>query len=155
MDHGCKGSVCPVASQGDANELVELAEEVLDRMARFEQDSSGWVSVKAIPALGNDHAGTLRAYGIHDPVNVECPVDDALLKSAGSGKGSSPDRIVIRAGEARQVAQGIRQHKTIHAGFEPKQGASENIIPNRSWEKLHQKPPYDCGMSQTQSFSWP
>lgn len=102
-------------------------------MARFELTSNGWVSVKAIPALGNDHAGTLRAYGIHDPVNVERPVDDALLKSAGSGKGSSPDRVVMRAGVAReadQVAQGIRQHKTIHAGFEPKQGASENIIPN-------------------------
>ncbi|MGQ0494226.1 hypothetical protein ACTOI6_12235 [Komagataeibacter intermedius] len=37
MDHGSKGYVCPVAPHGDAPELLDLAEDGLDEMARFEQ----------------------------------------------------------------------------------------------------------------------
>ncbi len=79
-------------------------------MARLEQDSIERASVDTVPALGNDHAGTLRAYGVYDPVDVECLAGKKCPKVCRFKKGHHPDRIVMLAGdqgETDQIAQGI------------------------------------------------
>ncbi len=45
-----------------------FAEEDRDEMTRPGIER---VPVDAVPALGNDHAGTLRAYGVHDPSSCQ------------------------------------------------------------------------------------
>ena len=66
--------------------------------------------VEAVPTLGNDHTGPLRAYGVHDPVDVESLVSKNSFKISWFEKRRNADRIVMLAGnkrEADQIAQGV------------------------------------------------
>ncbi|GCE82146.1 hypothetical protein MSKU9_0287 [Komagataeibacter diospyri] len=79
-------------------------------MARFEQGSIERASVETVRALGNDHAGALRADGIHDPVNVKRPVSRKPPEIRRLETGRNPDRVVMLAGnegKAEQITQGI------------------------------------------------
>lgn len=75
---------------GDTLELLEFAEEVLDEMTHLEQGSIEGSSVETVPMLGNDHAGPLRAYGVYDPVDIECLVSKKSFEISGSRSGATP-----------------------------------------------------------------
>ncbi|KON64169.1 hypothetical protein KOEU_23910 [Komagataeibacter europaeus] len=79
-------------------------------MACLEQGSIEGSPVEAVPTLGNDHAGPLRAYGVHDPVDIERLVSKKSLKISRFKERRHPDRVVMLAGDKRkadQIAQGV------------------------------------------------
>ena len=78
-------------------------------MARLEQGPIERVPVDAFFALGNDHAGPLRAYGVHDPVDVKRLVSKKYPEIRRFEKGRNADRTVMLAGDMQylQWADGI------------------------------------------------
>ncbi|KPH87336.1 hypothetical protein GLUCOINTEAF2_0202173 [Komagataeibacter intermedius AF2] len=79
-------------------------------MACFEQGPIERASIEAVFALGDGHAGPLRAYGVHDPVDVESLVSKNSFKISWFEKRRNADRIVMLAGdkrEADQITQGV------------------------------------------------
>ncbi|BCK77653.1 hypothetical protein AA0242T_0995 [Acetobacter aceti NRIC 0242] len=71
---------CLVAAHGDPLELLEFAEEVFDKMARFEQGFIERASVEAVFALGT----------VHNPVHIESLIGKKAPKIRQLNKGATP-----------------------------------------------------------------
>ena len=90
MDHGGEALIGFVGAQGDAFELLELAEEVLDQMAPFVHLLVDGERLCAARMLGDDDLGAARVEVGDDGVAVERLVGDQRVE------GQSLDRAAER-----------------------------------------------------------
>src|SRR6185312_7923818 len=127
MDHGVEALVGFVGSHGDAFELFEFAEEILDEMTPFVNlgiERNGLCSARM---LGDDDLGAALVQLGNDAVAVEGLVGDQSVEEEAVDKRFDTDRIEALArqqDEADEVAEGIgkRQNFGRHAAFRATDG---------------------------------
>ena len=80
MDHGCEALICLVGAHGDAFELFELGEEVLDEMPPFVHLLVDGERLCAARMLGDDGLGAARVDVGDNGVAVERLVGDQSVE---------------------------------------------------------------------------
>lgn len=112
MDHRCETCICFVAAQGDAFELFEFAEKILDEMPPFvnlpvdrERLASAWM------LRDDDFRATLVQIGDD---RIERLVRDQAAKCDAFDERRDANRVEALAGhqdKPRQVSQSVGQRK--------------------------------------------
>lgn len=114
MDDGVEALVGFVCAHGDALELLELAEEVLDEMTPFVHLRFARQWFGAARMLGDDNPGATIVEVGDDGVAVEGLVGDQRAESDAVDERRHADGIVAMAGhqdEADKVAERVGQRE--------------------------------------------
>ncbi len=122
MDHWLEALVCFAGAQGDAFELLELAEEILDQMTPFVGFVVDFQLQCPGRVLGNDDPGASFVEFCDQSVAVECLVCDQSTEFDVVDQWRDLDAVIAIARhetKAHKVAQGIRQRQNFgcHATF--------------------------------------
>jgi hypothetical protein len=108
MDHGGEALVGFVASHGNALELFEFAEEILDEVSPLVDFGVDLQGLQALRHLGDDDLCASFVQLGNDPVAVEGLVGDETAELRVSDQRRDADRVVALAGqkgEANQIAE--------------------------------------------------
>ena len=114
MDHGGEACVGFVAAQGDALELFQLAEEVLDQMAPFVDLLVDGERCLAPWHLRDDDLGAALIQLVDDPVRIEGLVADQAFELDVLDQRYDPDGVVAmsrKQDKADQVTERVRQRQ--------------------------------------------
>lgn len=104
--------ICFIASHGDALELFEFAEEVLDQVPPLVEFGIDIERFDALRSLRDADCCTTRVHVLYDPVAVEGFVGEQTTKIDAFDQRRNAHRIIAMAGqefEADQIAKGIGQ----------------------------------------------
>src|SRR5262249_12197634 len=112
MDEGREALVGFVGAHGDAFELFEFAEEVLDQMSPLVHFLVEWKGKGASGMLGNDDFGASFVQISDDVIAVEGFVGDQGIELDVSNQRGNPHGVVAMAWqelEAHEIAERVRQ----------------------------------------------
>jgi hypothetical protein len=112
MDHGGVALVGLFVACGDAAEVFEAAEEVLDEMTPFVHVEIARNPARPVAFRWDDGTGTAPVEFGPDPVGIEGLVAEQSIEIDAFDQGSDPDSVVALAGqenEAHQVSERIDQ----------------------------------------------
>ncbi len=116
MDDGTEAGVGFVGAHGDAFELLEFAEEVLDEMAPLVDFGVDCLGLRPALVLGDDDLGTALVEISDDGVAVEGLVGDEGLEAQAVDERRHAHRIEAVAWqqhEANQIAERVGQGKDL------------------------------------------
>jgi hypothetical protein len=114
VDHGCEALIGLVGAQGDAFELLQLAEEVLDEMPPFVHFLVDGEGPNAARVLGDDDLGAARVEVGDDGIAVERGVGDQRIEYDPVEERRQTDGVVPlsrQKNEAHEIAQRIGERQ--------------------------------------------
>ena len=116
VDHGGETLVGFVAAQGDAFELFDLAEEVLDQMAPFVDFRVDVERAFASGTLGDDDFGAAFVQVCDNPIRIKCFVGNEAAELDILDQRRDADCVVAlprQQDEADQIAEGVRERQNL------------------------------------------
>ena len=110
MDHGGEALIGLVAAHGDAFELLQLAEEVLDQVPPLVDIGVDLDRRQAVRTLRDDDLGASLVQLVDNPVRIERLVADQAFKLDVLDQRRDADRVIAvpwQQDKTDQVAEGV------------------------------------------------